>query len=166
MGLSRIITIVLGVIVLAMGLVNLKELIWFKKGVSLVIPDKMKPKIYKRMRGITRAASLPAALLGVLTLAFFVNLVELGCTLGLPAIFTRVLTLRQELGAAARYLYVGLYNVAYVVPLAIIVGIYAATLHRMTLTERGAKVLKAVSGLLLVVFGVVLIWAPELLSTT
>ncbi|MCA9617667.1 MAG: hypothetical protein KC731_01510 [Myxococcales bacterium] len=166
MGLSRAITIVLGAVVLVMGLINLKETIWFKKGVSLVIPDAVKPKIYKRMRGITRAASLPAALLGVLTLAFFVNLIELGCTLGLPAIYTRVLTLRQDLGAAGRYLFIALYNLAYVVPLAIIVLAYAVTFHRMTLSERGAKILKGVSGVLLVVFGLILILAPELLTTT
>jgi len=166
MGLSRVITIGLGAVVLAMGLINLKELIWFKKGVSLVIPDKVKPKIYKRMRAITRAASLPAAFVGVVALAFFVNLVELGCTLGLPAVYTRVLTLRAELGTVARYLYLALYNVAYIVPLAIIVIVYALTLHRMTLGERGAKILKGVSGVLLVTFGLVLILAPELLSTT
>lgn len=166
MGLSRVITIALGVVVLGMGLINLKELVWFKKGVSLVIPDRVKPKLYRRMRGITKAASLPTALAGVVALAFFVNLIELGCTLGLPAVYTRVLTLRADLSTATRYLYLALYNVAYVIPLGAIVVVYAVTLHRMTLSERGAKVLKGVSGVLLTAFGVLLIVAPELLSVS
>ncbi|MEB2310415.1 MAG: NrdH-redoxin [Sorangiineae bacterium] len=164
MGLSRAITIGLGAIILLMGLVNLKELIWFKRGVSLTIPDKVKPKLYRRMRGAAEAASLPAALLAVSVLAVLVNLVELGCTLGLPAIYTRILALRTDLTLGARYGYLVLYNVAYVVPLAVIVVVYALTLHRFALEERGARVLKGVSGALLVGFGLLFILAPGLLA--
>jgi thiol-disulfide isomerase/thioredoxin len=162
-GLSRYVTVGLGVLVLLMGLINLKELIWFEKGISLMIPDKAKPGLYRRMRGIGRSASLPAAFAGIVVLAFLVNLIELGCTVGLPAIFTRILTLRADLSDAARYGYVALYNLAYVVPLAVIVLVYAATLHRLVMTERGAKILKGVSGVLLVAFGLLLVVAPELL---
>lgn len=163
-GLSRTITLALGVVVLGLGLVNLKELVWFKKGLSLTIPDKMKPGLYRRMRRIASAASLPAAFVGIAVLAFLVNLVELGCTLGLPAVYTRILTLREELSPLTRTAYLALYNVAYVVPLALIVTVYALTLHRMTLSERGAKVLKGVSGVLLVGFGLLFIVAPGLLT--
>ena len=163
-GLSRTVTLLLGVVVLGMGLVNLKELVWFKQGVSLSIPDKAKPGLFRRMRKIARTASLPAAILGIGVLAFLVNLIELGCTLGLPAVFTRILTLRTDLSTAGRYGYLALYNLAYVVPLALIVAVYALTLHRLTLSERGAKVLKGVSGALLVIFGLFFILAPGVLS--
>ncbi len=159
-GVSRAITIALGVGLVAMGLVNLKELVWFKQGPSLMIPDRAKPGLFRRMRAIAAATSLPAALAGVVVLAFVVNLVELGCTLGLPAIYTRLLA--QRGGARAAWL--ALYNVAYVVPLATVVGVYALTLHRLALGERGAKVLKAISGTLLVLFGVAFIAAPNLLQ--
>ncbi len=161
-GLSRAITMGLGVLVLLMGLVNLKELVWFKRGVSLTIPDRVKPGLFRRMRSIAAAASLPAAFVGVFVLAFVVNLIELGCTLGLPAIYTRVLSLR-EMSAGARYGYLALYNLVYVIPLAAIVVVYALTLHRLALGERGAKVLKAVSGTLLVLSGLVFVFRPELL---
>lgn len=163
-GLSRSMTMILGVLVLLMGLINLKELVWFKRGVSLTIPDKVKPKLYRKMRGVANAVSLPAAFLGVAALAFFVNLIELGCTLGLPAVYTRVLSLREQLTALERYGYLLLYNLAYIVPLALVVVVYALTLHRWTLSERGAKVLKGVSGGLLVVFGLLFLVAPEVLE--
>jgi hypothetical protein len=161
-GLSRAITIGLGLVVLFMGLVNLKELVWFKRGVSLTIPDRAKPGLFRRMRAIVAAPSLPAALLGVFVLAFFVNLIELGCTLGLPAVYTRVLSLR-ELSPAARTAYLALYNVVYVLPLAAIVVAYALTMHRLALSERGAKVLKGVSGALLVLSGLVFVLRPDVL---
>lgn len=163
-GLSRPVTVVLGLVVLSTGLINLKELFWFKQGVSLMIPEKAKPSLFRRMRAIAGSASLPAAFLGITVLAFLVNLIELGCTLGLPAVFTRILTLRSDLSGAARFGYLALYNVAYVVPLALIVAAYALTLHRLALSERGAKVLKAVSGVLLVSFGLLFLLAPGVLS--
>ncbi len=163
-GLSRGVTLALGIAVLGMGIVNLKELVWFKRGPSLTIPDRLKPELYRRMRRVANAASLPAAITGIALLAFLVNLVELGCTLGLPAVYSRVLSMRVELSQFARYAYLALYNAAYVVPLAVIVLIYTVTLHRLALTERGAKVLKGISGVLLVGFGVVFLVKPELLA--
>ena len=152
-GLSQTITIALGAALVLMGLVNLKELLWFKKGLSLTIPDRVKPGLYRRMRAIANAVSLPAALAGVVGLAFFVNLIELACTLGLPAAFTRILSLQEQLSSLDRYALLVLYNGAYIIPLAVVVLLYALTLHRMALSERGAKVLKGVSGTLLVLFG-------------
>jgi hypothetical protein len=163
-GLTRGVTIGLGVALIAMGLINLKEIFWFKKGVSLMIPEKAKPGLFRRMRAVAGAASLPAALVGIATLAFVVNLIELGCTLGLPAVYTRILSLRQDLSTPGRYAYLALYNLAYVVPLASIVVVYALTLHRLALTERGAKGLKAVSGALLIGFGALFVASPEVLS--
>ncbi|TKD08653.1 NrdH-redoxin [Polyangium fumosum] len=162
-GLSRGITVLLGMALVVMGLVNLKELAWFKKGVSLMIPTKAKPGLFRRMRGVASAATLPAALAGVAVLAFVVNLVELGCTLGLPAVFTRILSLQTELTLAERYGLLVLYNLAYVVPLAAVVLVVGLTLHRVNFSERAAKGLKLVSGVLLIGFGVLFVAAPEVL---
>ncbi len=161
-GFSRIATMILVGALLVMGLINLKELVWFKKGVSLMVPDKAKPCLFRRMRAIAGAASLPAALGGVVALAFVVNLIELGCTIGLPAIYTRILSVR-DLSAGARYAYLALYNVAYVVPLLAIALAFTALRRRLTMSEGAAKVLKAVSGVLLTVFGWLFLLVPELL---
>ncbi len=163
-GAARWVTRALGAALVVMGLINLKELVWFKRGVSLMIPEKAKPGLFRRMRAIAQAASLPAAFVGIAALAFVVNLVELGCTLGLPAMYTRALAQRHDLGAAARYAYLALYNLAYVVPLAVIVAVYAITMRRVEMTEARAKVLKAVSGALLVAFGLVFLLAPQWLQ--
>lgn len=73
----------------------MKDFFAFKKGVSLSIPESAKPGLYRRIRGVLRAPSLPAALAGVLVLAVLVNFVELSCTAGFPALYTRILTLRH-----------------------------------------------------------------------
>lgn len=162
-GLSRVVTMILGAALLGMGLINLKDVVWFKRGPSLVIPDKVKPGLFRRMRAIAGAATTPAALGGIAALAFVVNLVELGCTLGLPAIYTRILALRG-LARAPRFAYLALYNVAYVVPLLVVVGVFIGLRRRLVMTEGVARALKAVSGLLLAAFGALFLVAPELMA--
>jgi hypothetical membrane protein len=115
--------------------------------------------MFRRMRAIAASPSTPMALAGIVVLAFVVNLVELGCTLGLPAIYTRLLSGR----GGARWPWLVLYNVLYVVPLAAVVVVFAIGARRLALTERRAKALKAVSGLLLVLFGLLFVLWPSAL---
>lgn len=164
LGGSRRVTAVLGVALLVMGLVNAKEVLLFGRGPSLTIPGKAKPALYRRMRAVVGASSLPAALLGVFALALLANLVELGCTVGLPALYTRVLSLRAELEPWQRIAWIAAYNAFYVVPLAVIVALWAFVAPRARLGERGARLLKGLSGLLLLAAGMVLLVAPQLLT--
>jgi hypothetical protein len=163
-GVSRALTSVLGAVLVGMGLLDLKDAVWLRRGPSLSIPERAKPALFRRMRAIAGTASVPAALLGIAALAFVVNLVELGCTLGLPAMYTRVLSTRSGLGATERVAYLALYNVFYVVPLASVVAVFAITRRRLSLSERGARVLKGVAGALLLVFGIAFLLRPELLT--
>jgi hypothetical protein len=151
------VSLALGALLLLMGLVNLKDAVWLAKGPSLVIPDAAKPALYRRMRAVANAASWPAALGGVLLLAALANLVELGCTVGLPAMYTRVLTLRGDLAPWQRIAWVALYNVFYVIPLAVVVVAWALAVRRLVVSERSARILKGCSGLLLVISGAALV---------
>lgn len=162
-GLGRWVTLLLGAVLVAMGIVNLKELVWFRRGPSLMIPESAKPELFKRMRLIAGSASLPVAAAGIAALALLVNLVELGCTLGLPAVYTRVLSLREGSGPAARLGWLALYNLAYVVPLGSIVLVAIVTMRKLTLGARASRVLKGISGALLLAFGLVFLLSPGLL---
>lgn len=162
MGVANYVTIGLGVVALLMGAINVKEFFFFKKGVSLMIPEKAKPKLYEKMRKVINNNNFFLSLLGTITLAFFVNLIELGCTIGLPAIYTRVLSI-QEIDTGLKYFYMGLYNVYYVVPLAVIVTVFVITMGKYRFEEKHAKVLKLISGILMVSLGLILVLKPDLL---
>jgi cytochrome c biogenesis protein CcdA len=95
-------------------------------------------------------------------LAVFANFVELGCTVGFPAIYTKVLADREP-STLVRYAYMALYNLVYVVPLAVIVGLFTATLGHFRLTEKHGKALKLVSGAVMLVLGLIMLIKPELL---
>jgi cytochrome c biogenesis protein CcdA len=81
----------------------------------------------------------------------------------LPAVYTQLLPLDTGMSTAGRYAYLALYNAVYVVPLALIVAADVLTITRIAMTKRRAKILKAVSGVLLVALGVTFLVAPNLL---
>lgn len=162
-GWSRPTQVLLGFAAVGVGAIHLKDLLAFGRGPSLSIPEAAKPGIYRRVREIVRAPSLGAALLGAMALAVLVNFVELLCTAGLPAVYTRILTLRP-LPTAAYYGYLALYNLAYVFDDAIMVTVVVVTLDRLKLQERAGRWLKGLSGALLVALGLVLLLRPAWLS--
>jgi uncharacterized membrane protein HdeD (DUF308 family) len=70
----------------------------------------------------------------------------------------------NELSAGARYGYLALYNLIYVVPLAAIMAAFVGTLGTRKLTEREGRLLKLMSGVMMMELGILLAAAPEHLS--
>ena len=157
------VTLAAGALALVIGLVNVKDFFWFGRGVSLSIPQGRKPAITQRVRAILAAGSVPAMLAATVLLAVAVNFYELLCTAGFPMVYTRLLTL-QALGTAQHYLYLALYNLVYVIPLAVIVGAFVFTLGARKLTEREGRLLKLLSGLMMLQLGALLVLAPDALN--
>lgn len=92
--------------------------------------------------------------------AVVVNMVELLCTAGIPALFTAVLA-QQGLEPAAYHGYLGLYIVGYMADDTAMVVAAVAALGSGRLDERGARVLKLLSGLVMVLLGALLLWRPQ-----
>jgi uncharacterized membrane protein HdeD (DUF308 family) len=99
-------------------------------------------------------------LAATLVLAIAANFYELLCTAGFPMLFTRLLTLHGD-GIGKHYLYLGLYNAIYVLPLLFIVLAFVRTMGARRLTEREGRLLKLLSGLMMLGLGAVLLVAPE-----
>lgn len=162
-GRLTMITLIAGLIALATAAINIKDFFFFQKGISLMIPEQAKPRLFERMRKLLRSPSSPAMVAGTVVLAVTANAYELLCTAGFPMIYTRVLTL-HKLTAAQYYLYLVLYNVVYVIPLAAIVVVITVTLGARKLTEWQGRKLKLISGLMMLSLGMVLIINPALLN--
>ncbi len=163
-GELRLVTAVAGVIAVTLGLINIREYFWFGSGgPSLSIPDSKKPGMYQKMRALVGAKSVWAMLAGTVILAVAVNSYELLCTAGLPMVYTRILTLR-EADTLVYYLYLALYNIIYVIPLLIIVLVFVKTLGSRKLGEAEGRLLKLMSGMMMLGLGVLLLLAPGALN--
>ncbi len=162
-GTLRAITFAAGIIALVVAAINIKDFFLFEKGVSLSIPEEKKPRLFERMRRLVRADSWVAMLAGTVVLAVAANSYELLCTAGFPMVYTRVLTLHR-LPTPTYYLYLILYNLIYVIPLAIIVAIFAVTLGSRKLSQWQGRVLKLLSGVMMLLLGSVILSDPSLLN--
>ncbi len=158
-----IVTTAAGLIAMAVAALNIKDYFLFHAGPSLSIPMGARSRLFGRMGRLLSAESVPALLTGTLALAVAANAYELLCTSGLPLVYTRILTM-EELPMAAYYGYLALYNLVYVLPLLTIVLIFTATLGARKLGERGGRLLKLMSGLMMLGLGIVLLIRPELLD--
>jgi glutaredoxin len=163
LGHVAMITTIAGVISIIIAAINIKDFFWFREGVSLTITDDAKSKLFDRMRKLLKTSSMPSIIFGTIVLAIAANSYELLCTAGFPMVFTRILTL-NNLSPEAYYLYLVLYNVIYVIPLAIIVAALSITLGRRAMTEWEGRVLKLVSGFMMLGLGLTLVFAPALLN--
>ncbi len=152
----------IAIVAITMGLINCKDFFFFKQGVSLTISKSGQSTLFKKMRDVLHTAAIPGVILGTIALATSASLIELPCTAGFPMIYTKILTL-QHYGRFQYYLYLVLYNVIYVLPLATIVGVFAWKMGGRKLTEHEGRVLKLIGGALMVILGVIMLVNPDLL---
>lgn len=161
-GFSRILQIIIGLAALLIGTVHIKDYFAFKKGLSLSISDSAKPSLYSRIRDVIYAENIIATFIAIIVMAVLVNLVELLCTAGLPAIYTQILTL-QQLSTSQYYLYLLLYNIAYMFDDVLMVGLVVFTMSKQRLEEEQGRWLKLLSGSIIFILGALLILKPSLL---
>jgi glutaredoxin len=164
LGVAPVVTAVAGCVAVLFGIVNVKDFFLFKRGATLSIPGQAMPGLFSRVRRLVSADRLGTMLAGTVVLALAANSYELLCTAGFPMVFTRVLTL-NELPRSAYYGYLVLYNLVYVLPLLAIVLAFTLTLGTRKLTERQGRVLKLLSGLMMLGLGLVMLVVPDRLSS-
>ncbi len=162
-GELRAITVVAGLVALTVAALNIKDYFWFKEGPSLSIPDAAKPGLFKRMRDIVNTGNLGPMLASTVLLAIVANSYELLCTAGFPMVYTRVLTL-AKLETWQYYAWLAAYNVIYVIPLLVIVIVFVRTMGARKLSEHEGRILKLVSGFMMLGFGLLLLLAPQMLT--
>ncbi len=162
-GLYRGVQLALGLLAVGVGAIHVKDFFAFHRGVTLSIPESAKPGLYGRMRRIVQAPGPAAALGSVIALAVVVNFVELLCTAGLPAVYTGILA-SHDLSLLEHYGYLALYQLFYMLDDAALLLVAVLTLSRARLQERGGRILKLVSGLVMLGLGLLLLLRPEWLS--
>jgi hypothetical protein len=158
-GLLRPVQLALAIVALGMGAIHIKDFFALKRGLSLSIPESAKPGIYERVRRIVTAENLIGAIAAAAVLAVLVNVVELLCTAGLPALYAQILV-AQQLPAWQNYVYLLLYNLAYMLDDGLMVALVVVTLQRHKLQESQGRWLKLVSGVVILSLGLVMLLSP------
>ncbi len=148
--LAEPIGIVVGILVILLGLVEIKDFFWYGKGFSLSIPYKRSLQIKEKVKKIT----IP----GAIFLGIFVAAVELPCTGGPYLAITALLSKIGFDPIVVSYLL--LYNFIFVLPLIIILLLVyfgASTKKLEVLRKKNRKWMRLITGLIMIALGILLI---------
>jgi cytochrome c biogenesis protein CcdA/glutaredoxin len=160
LGFIAIIRIIIGIIALLSAYFNLKEYITNPTGGCKVTGGEKRQRIFEKLKQIIQQKNLVIAILGLVLLAFAVNLVELVCSLGLPAVYTQVLSL-SDLSVWQYYLYLVFYVLIFILPAFIVFAISATTLQLTGISTKYGRLIHLISGIIMLVLGVLMIFKPE-----
>lgn len=161
-GLVAWVRILIGLIALAGGGYNLKEYFTNKDATCKVTGNQKRQKFFEKLKNISKQKSFYLALGGIILLAFAVNLVELVCSAGLPAVYTQVLAL-SDLPVWQYYLYILLYVFVFMLDDLLVFFIAMTTLRLTGLTTKYSRWSHLIGGALMIIIGLLLIFRPELL---
>lgn len=152
----------IGVVALLTGGYYLRDYLVNIKGGCSVMGDTKRQKIFNSLRTIAERPQFILALGGMMLLAIAVNLVELLCSAGLPAIYTQILSL-SHLSSWQYYLYLGLYILIFMLDDLLIFFTAMITLKAIGIESKYARYSHLVGGILMLIIGAILLFKPELL---
>ncbi len=165
-------TVIISLLVIFFGVMLLKD--YFVKIICKIcdVPEgkkegfitKFQRKIFSTMSKVGKSSvSLFVAIPVVIMLAAGVNTIELFCSLGLPMAYTKILT-SYNLSPLSYYFYISVYILFYVLDQLIILFIAIFSLKITTVSEKYLRFVKLVSGIVLVILGVLMLINPEILT--
>jgi thiol-disulfide isomerase/thioredoxin len=155
--------ILIGIFGIIFGIWRFRDFLSWKPGVCKVVDhSQSQEKIIGRMKNVLNARAVPAAIAGVILLAFGVNLIEFLCSAGFPVMYTRILAL-ANIGTIQYYLYLFFYNVLYMLDDLIVFGLAFFAFSRFSFSDKYNRYSTLLAAVLIFILGILMILRPQLL---
>ncbi|MBI5221927.1 MAG: hypothetical protein HY980_00285 [Candidatus Magasanikbacteria bacterium] len=161
-GMILLVRILIGIVAIGVGSKNLWDYWQNRKAegvVCKVSKDDGTKKTFDKIKNIIYRQSLLWSILGIVILGFSVNLVEMACSAGFPAIYTQVLAL-NGLPMWQKYLYMAGYIFFYMLDDMIVFLVAMMTLKSKVFGSKYAKYSNLIGGLLIFILGLLLVFKP------
>jgi uncharacterized membrane protein (DUF106 family) len=118
-------------------------------------------KTTNKIKDIVNSPLTIPTFLALIVLAFAINLTEFVCSIGLPALFTQVLSL-ADVTVFMKYFYIGLYTLAFMAD-DLLIFYFALKAIDSPILDKYSGLSKIVGGVLMLLLGIVLLFFPEFL---
>lgn len=159
-GAVRPVQVIIGLVALGVGVYYLNRFRKMRPGQCEVVDPERRKRLSEKIKRIVREQALWLALVGIVAVAFVVNLIELACSAGLPAIYTQVLSL-SDLTRLQHYLYLGLYVFIFMLDDLLVFIIAMVTMRAVGTTGTYSRWATLVGGVVILILGLLLIIKPE-----
>jgi thiol-disulfide isomerase/thioredoxin len=158
-GSIYLIRLLIALVAIGGGFLNLRS--FFKKddGGCKVIDAKKRNKIFTKIKAFTTEKQFILALIGIISLAISVNLVELLCSAGLPVIYTQILIL-SDLPTISYIGYIALYVLFFLIDDLIVFAIAMTTLQLTGFSTKYNKISHLIGGIVMIIIGILLAFKP------
>lgn len=158
----RILIAFVAIIVGIINLVKFTNSITKKNDGCDVVDKKERKKIMQQITKITKEKKFILAIIGIITLAASVNIIELMCSIGIPLLFTQILAM-NDLSTIEYGIYMLIYIFFFLIDDIAIFGISMFTLNVTGLSTKYTKYSHLIGGMIMLIIGLLLIIKPELL---
>ena len=152
-----------GLVAIGGGLYYLKKYFTKKADVCAISEDVKKQKVLDKLKAVVEKKNFWFALVGIILLAGVVNLFELLCSAGFPAIFTKVLSM-NELPAWQYYFYLLIYLFCFMLDDVVVFAIAMFTLQTVVFGKKYNRFSILIGGFFMLAIGFLLLFRPEWLS--
>ena len=152
--------IAIGLLALIAGIYSICEFKNNPESGCKVTGSEKRQQMFAKIRKIISQNSFWLALGGIVVLAFMVNLVELICSAGLPAIYTQVLAV-NNIATWQYYVYIFIYIFFFMLDDLFVFFSAMITLQLTGITTKYSRYSRLVGGVLMLIIGLLLIFKPE-----
>lgn len=153
------IRLIIALVALGSGSYHLREYLKNKKGTCHVTENEDRRKIFYKLKEIIGRKNFLFALGGIVLLAAAVNLIELVCSAGFPAIYTQILSL-SHLPTWQYYGYLLLYIFVFMLDDLFIFVLAMVTLKMQGISSKYTRYSNLVGGVLMLIIGLLLLFKP------
>jgi len=150
------IRMIVAVIAIIFASVSIKDFFWFKKGISFTIPDRYKPGIYKKVRGLMKKEDSLTLIGATAVMAAGIALVELPCTAGFPVIWSQIVA-ERALETPVYIAFLILYVLIYLSIEMIIYFGAAVQMKRFDFGKKEGRIMKLVGGSIMLILGLIML---------
>ena len=152
---------IIAIIAVIIGILNIRTYIQTKDDDGChVVKDKKRRVLFQKIKKYTTKQSLLIGLVGMILLAASVNLVELACSLGFPAIFSEILAI-NKVSTIERIIYLILYDLFYMLDDILIFYIAMFTFNIKAISNKYSKYSNLIGGIIILLIGILLLLKPE-----
>ena len=148
LGAVEVAKYIISAVMIIAGIIQLKDFLFYGKGVSLEIPKFAKPRIKSLIK---RGTINSAFVLGIL-----ISLVEIPCAGIFPLFYTAILS--YKFTDISSLVYILWYNLFFVLPLVILVTIFYLGLMQIEKAEKTRlktrRYMRLISGIIMIILGI------------
>ncbi|MBI1961149.1 MAG: glutaredoxin [Parcubacteria group bacterium] len=160
-GLDHIVTPLVGLVAIAAGAYFLREFYRGEVACRVANPEQRK-RISEKIKDFASKPITMLGALGIIAIAFSVNIFEFACSIGIPQTFTKILDL-ANLSWITKQLYNAIYIIGYMLDDFIVFGIALYSFEKIGITAKYSRISHLIGGLLMVLLGLILLAKPSLL---